>query len=429
MAERMNKSELMVWLREHNVEFPISATVRHLRALYESQPRGKEVPECSNDGDSTTDEEEEQLDAEIRVLEKRKRIADLRRELAETEVLPNKQPDFQDVKHTVPKFANSDFYNANKWITDFERACDAINGDDLFKLKCIRRMMEPGTEAEWVLRIDKSTTYKQFRDHFLENFGHVYSVAEVIDKLRKTPFVPGKSSVMGYILQMQEIASRANIDEAQTVQLIIDGFRDRSANIAVLYPANNIGQLKQLARRYSHLREVNSVPSPTASAKTKITRATALPVKPSDYVLRCYNCSGTGHLSVDCLKPRREIGSCFRCGSMQHKLKDCPKPAPRNQDRVALVEEFVRRQPKEPTVEDDLAGALSEINMVSVAFLSDENVQPFIKFLSVFDTGSPINLIQRSSVPTTLLPTREVFSGNRSVGGFPLCCYGIVYVP
>lgn len=44
---------------------------------------------------------------------------------------------------------------------------------------------------------------------------------------------------MGYILKMQEISSRADIDEARTVQISVEVFvRDRSADIAALYPSS-----------------------------------------------------------------------------------------------------------------------------------------------------------------------------------------------
>lgn len=36
---------------------------------------------------------------------------------------------------------------------------------------------------------------------------------------------------------MQEMAARANVNEAQTVQFIIDAFHDRSSSIAILYSA------------------------------------------------------------------------------------------------------------------------------------------------------------------------------------------------
>lgn len=368
----------MDWLNERNVEIPATATIKHLRALYENHPENMADHDEDEEEDQEDDNEEEiMLNAEIRILQKRKQIADLRRELAANDALVGRPPDFHDVKCLVPLFAGGDSYIPERWLEDFERACDSVRGDAEFRLKCIRRLMEPGSEAEWFLRVDRSSTYNEFRRNFLENFGHSFTVAEIIDKLRKTTFSSCNTTVMGYILKMQEIALRANIDEAQIVQIIVDGFHDRSADISVLYPAKDMTQLKQLARRYAQLREARSTPV-RATPSSSVSSKSKAKIDP-DSTLRCYNCSGKGHISARCPEPRREPGSCFRCGSHQHIIKDCPKPAPRRKDQVALVEDFRQGNHLNTATErssEQLSGALSEINLVSVAFLSEGKVHP-----------------------------------------------------
>ncbi|XP_055590817.1 uncharacterized protein LOC129742899 [Uranotaenia lowii] len=356
--DRASKNELMTWLEDRHIEFPSSATVRHLRALYDIEIQRErrtntegELPSISGSPERNCgeedNEEERQLDAEIRLLQKRRLVADLRREIAAIEAefniynappaAPIKAPEFRDIKYSVPIFSGGAAYDAEKWIHDFEQACESIHGDGDFRFMAVRRMMEPGSEAELFLRVDRSRNYQEFRTSFLENFSHVHSVSEIIDMMKKTTFSAAKTSVMGYILKMQEIASRANIDEKQTVELIVDGFRDRSANIAVLYPATTIAQLKQLAHRYSQLREMHTASFATSRGGKPPARPAT---KPSD--VRCFNCSGMGHVSANCPEPKREIGSCFRCGSDQHKLKDCPKPAYVMKRQVAMVDDFRR---------------------------------------------------------------------------------------
>lgn len=83
-----------------------------------------------------------------------------------------------------------------------------------------------------------------------------------VEKMKKIVHDPNKMTVMGYILRMQELASRANIANAHVVRYAIEGLRDRTANIAVLYMATTICALKQLALRYVQLREAYSVPMP-----------------------------------------------------------------------------------------------------------------------------------------------------------------------
>ena len=432
MPAQMNKQELIQWLQEHGVEFPAIATVRHLRDLYDSHPENQAGDE-EDDGDGENggeddrdnDGEESALDEEIRVLQKRKQIADLRRELAGVELF-SRPPDFQDVRCLVPLFSGSDSYVPERWLNDFERACDSVRGDADFRLKCIRRMMEPGTEAEWFLRVDRSTNYAEFRENFVQNFGHTFTVAEIIDQLQRTTFASSNTSVMGYILKMQEIASRANIDETQTIQMIVDGFRDRSADISVLYPATNMVQLKQLARRYVRLREIRSASvRPTPPVAVKGGAKPKINVVPDSGEIRCYNCSGRGHISARCREPRRTPGSCFRCGSGEHIIKNCPKAAPRNKDEVALLDEFRRNEPVD-NPNGGINAALSELNLVSVAFLSDKTVHPAKTYLSLFDTGSPINLVKRSAVPSESISENKKYSGFRSIGNFPLCTYAVI---
>lgn len=444
-SERASKAELMAWLRGRHIEFPPSATVRHLRILHDLEVQRERTANAAVDDDAPALDDQEQnggvrdndeerlLDAEIRILQKRRFVADLRREIAAIEaelnvvnVAPIKPPDFRDVKYSVPSFRGGESYDAGKWIRDFEQACDSVHGDDDFRLMCIRRLMEPGSEAELFLKVDRSRTYQEFRTSFLENFSHVHSVSEIIDIMKKTTFSSAKTTIMGYILKMQEIASRANIDEKQMVELIVDGFRDRSANVAVLYPATTIAQLKQLAHRYSQLRDMYSaVPSTSGRGKPGIKPAT----NASTSDARCFNCSGVGHLSAACPEPKREIGSCFRCGSNQHKLRDCPKPPPANRQQIALVDEF---RLGSAVLADEMVelsgGTIPEVNKVSVTFLTASKVQINKTFNSLFDTGSPINLIQRSAVPSHYIPTEKKYFGYRGVGGFPLCTYGIIPV-
>lgn len=206
--------------------------------------------------------EEELLTAKLRLMSKQKQLFEMETQMLGPITQKLLKPNYDDVKHLISSFSNADEYDAHKWLDDFERACDSVNADQSTRLTFFRQSMKSNSDAELFLRTDHSATYSDIRTHFLANFGHVFSISEVIDRLRKTTFRSTNSnSVMGYILKMQEIALRARIDEEQTVQFIIDGFQDTSPHIAVLYPATNIACLKKLAHRYSQLRELNQVQS------------------------------------------------------------------------------------------------------------------------------------------------------------------------
>jgi hypothetical protein len=222
-----------------------------------------------------------------------------------------------------------------KWLTDFERACDAVNDADAFKLRCIRLLMKPASEGELFLRVDRSANYAEFRDNFLKTFGYDYTMAEIISQLKANVYVPGKISIIGYILQMQEIAARAEVDEAQTVKLILDGFQDSSSSIAILYYAQTIEQLKQLSRRYAELRAKSSAVT-KSSATSRVSAAEADKIG-----IRCFNCSKYGHYASSCTAQKRAKGSCFRCGSLQHMLKDCTQQPVTSSELVGTTDHKV----------------------------------------------------------------------------------------
>ncbi|XP_041449371.1 uncharacterized protein LOC121404204 [Drosophila obscura] len=330
--EMMDKEKITEWLLENEIIFPASATLRQLRKLaisggMEEVSGSLEKLEIENhhnvniegkvsESDQMDDlkDEEDLLDAAIRVAEKKKKLAAL------MTMDNNVTDDIRMVKQLVVPFSASENDEGSKWILDFERMCRGVNESNHFRLRCVRMLMKAGTEADLFMRVDKSKTYDEFKENFLKTFGRSNSTADVVLLLKETTFNPGKNSVMGYILLMEEIAMRADIEEKLTVQFIIDGFRDRSTSIALLYSATTIGKLKELARQYEALRK---------STQTTFKRSEMSASGPDQNQVRCYNCSAHGHYASSCPAPLREKGSCFQCGSMQHKVKDCQqKPVP-----------------------------------------------------------------------------------------------------
>lgn len=358
-------------------------------------------------------EEEKLLDAQLRIQEKQLQLLRLQQQNhSDSELIAPIdrhifKPKFQDIKHLVPLFNGDNDYDAHKWISDFERACDSVNADDHTRLVFFCQSMKIDSVAELFLRTDASENYGEIKANFLTNFDNRYSNSEIIDKLRRTTFRSTKLTVIGYILRMQTIAAQSTIDEKQLIQLIIQGFEDSSAHVAVLYPANNLQELKDLAHRYAELREhgvsVQSTIGSNNSDSAKNQR---------------FDCSG---LARDSSAPRRQEGSCFRCGSMQHQLQSCPKPSTGpTENRVALFQQL----------EDDANGEDIEFfNNVSVTFLKGCSEVCSENFVALFDSGSPISLIQRSEVPETLMihtHTRE--TKYHGIGNNNLKTYGIIVI-
>lgn len=186
----------------------------------------------------------------------------------------------------------------------------------------------------------------------------------------------------------------------------------------MLYPATTIAMFNRLIPRYVQLRGANAVL--VASHQAQIERPGLERDRMDNFAdakpaLRCFNCSGLGHIAAHCPKPRRMPRTCFRCGSAQHTIRDCTKPAANIADQVALTDKFQG--------DSDGTQRFLEVNNVSVTFQYDVPVTQCNMFTSLFDTGSPISLMRRSSLPLKL-SGESTYSGFSGIGHFKLCTFG-----
>lgn len=165
-------------------------------------------------------EEEEQLDAQLRIQEKKLRLLNIQQQLqrSDSDLMSPiarhiMKPQYKDIKHLIQLFSGQEDYDAKKWVDDFERACDSVRADDHMRLVFFRQSMKSDSVAELFLRTDSSDKYSDIKANFLANFYHRFSVSEIIDKLRRTTFRSTKLTIIGYILKMQAIATQSTIDE------------------------------------------------------------------------------------------------------------------------------------------------------------------------------------------------------------------------
>ncbi|XP_033237258.1 uncharacterized protein [Drosophila pseudoobscura] len=341
----IEKQQLLNWMDGQGIAHSSNATLRQLQKLaYENgyvpdRPTSPVVqtkfnassdndpdipadPNLENDADTLTPvvgkariPEEEELDAAIRILQKRALLTKL---MAESSSV-------KEVIRAMVPFSNPRDQDAGLWIMKLERACSAVDESDAYKLRCARLLMAPNSEADTFMRLDTSENYDQFKTNFLKTFDKACSTTELVMQLQKTFYIPAKTSVMGYILQMQELALRASVCEIEAVHFIIDGFRDTSPAFALLYGAKTFNELKELSHRYADLRAKNKPKWNSSTISSALTSASAQSSLTSNGEMRCYNCSLFGHYASDCKAPKRAKGSCIRCGSLSHTIKTCPE--------------------------------------------------------------------------------------------------------
>ncbi|XP_058974420.1 uncharacterized protein LOC131800747 [Musca domestica] len=112
---------------------------------------------------------------------------------------------------------------------------------------------------------------------------------------------------------MQQIADDAPISEAELVECILEGLRDKTSAISIFYPAKTVAELKNLIPRYEKILDGRKINKTTSENQT--TTLTTV---------RCYNCSEYGHYASSCTREKRQHGSCFKCGKFGHLRTQCP---------------------------------------------------------------------------------------------------------
>jgi hypothetical protein len=222
-------------------------------------------------------------------------------------------------------------------------------------------------------------------------------------------------SVHEYLLVMKEIP-KGKIEVEALIQYVINGIVDSPSNKAVLYGANNLADFKKKLQVYETMKTKNAshhtkaAPSETFSKTvgSKVrnnNRATEQETAPTSNERRCYNCNLSGHLAVNCPKPKRERGSCFKCGSLLHRVSNCPERNVQREGQAAASNQNQGRHQVKKTEQ------LSEIMLVEKKNLvpSSSNCEVPVTLIprvhssdliAVVDTGGPISLIKDFFVPS-----------------------------
>lgn len=344
--------------------------------------------------------------------------------------------DMTAIEAMVSQFSGDDTYDVYKWMNDLDDAFGILQFDNQTKFIAMRRLLS-GT-AKLFVRTVAAVNYDELRDALIDEFGRRYSNDEVYIQLRSRRLKPTET-VHRYVIEMQEIASRANIPEHELIDIILAGIGDTSTSAAMLYGATTLRDLKTLVVRYERLRASASAtaairrsmssnlstaakPNTNNAVRNNAMPAAAATDATNDTSIRCFNCSRFGHYQSACPKPKRPENSCFRCGKLDHVYKNCPN-RPAALTSTAFQRTNVNTAAGAIENMNELTEELNALQTVSVALgYSDFKYAKFQSVLCLFDSGSPRCFVKRALTPN--LRETKLFKLPYSLGNKPLMSYG-----
>lgn len=137
------------------------------------------------------------------------------------------------------KFDGSDLHDVSKWIADLENVFEVFRYSDRDKLVAARHLMSG--HAKRFTDIVRVRTYEELKNALVKEFRRAFSVQDVLKQLRAR-MIKSDESPRQYVIEMQFIASRANIAETDLIDIIIDGLNDKSPLISMLFSATTIAK-------------------------------------------------------------------------------------------------------------------------------------------------------------------------------------------
>lgn len=332
-----------------------------------------------------------------------------------------------EIRPLISQFSGNTDYPVKLWLADFKNIMSSYNAMEMDYLR-ISRQLFIGAAASFIQN-KVFTSWDVFEQAFIAEFYHPLKPSKVYYMLEQRKKLPNETP-HEYLLEMEKIAHRGPCDTEELLARILIGLNDGTAAFAVIAAARTLAELRAALPRYGEIHEVEM-----ARIKEERARRAQLPnnkVKPLNQPARgesfskfanvdlCFKCSKPGHKSYECTnKAIRPKGSCFACGDTSHQIRDCPKK------KVGMI--AVGGEPTQPvpTWNDDVEASEAEIEeyqQVRVNWLQiNGNPKLSVNANALIDSGSPVNFIRRSVVPTFIVrdnkpaPTQFTGIGNKTL--------------
>ncbi|XP_073835258.1 uncharacterized protein [Musca autumnalis] len=308
------REEIMTELKNLGISFPDTATIMQLREMLKNVIGDNAANNTSTAAASASAEvaTETETDILVRHLENKMKILRLQKEVEELEEQKDSKrkttATFADIEGALPKFSGDNEENILKWVQEFEKVTEVVGCTSAEKFLFARRMM--AGSAILFMRTSVSRDWPGFKEELCAEFKRDLGAKEILKKLESRVWRKGGESLHRYVLIMQQIAEDAPISEAEKIEYIVEGLRDKSPAASIFYNVTSIAEFKNLIPRYEKLMD------------NRVMQSGGAMVALQD--VRCFNCSEFGHYATNCQKEKRQAGSCFKCGKMGHLKAHCP---------------------------------------------------------------------------------------------------------
>ncbi|XP_041449939.1 uncharacterized protein LOC121404469 isoform X2 [Drosophila obscura] len=234
---------------------------------------------------------------------------------------------FNVIKECVPEFNGEG--DIDVWLTCIKnvQAIFKVEDDIMRSLICARIK---GKASAWFFAnySPLSAGIDQILHQLRVMFGNKDNILETRRKFEQRKWIFDEKFVVYYHEKLL-LAKDLNMNDAETIQYLIDGIPDQQLRNQALLQC--FVSTEAMLMAFQHLNRPRPPPTkmrPSLADVKNYTGPKSDVSQPgttttSSQAMKCYNCHSLGHSAAECRKPVRPDGACYACGEYGHVARDC----------------------------------------------------------------------------------------------------------
>lgn len=216
---------------------------------------------------NNADEDDAQMQLQLVQLRLKHEMLRLQREIAAMEEGAHAAPPvaaqavrrqvrFGEIKNAIVKFSGEDWaLGVLDFLRHLEQILDHVNADETLRYLVLRNSL---TGAARLLLKRGELTYDGLKGRLIAEFGRAVSRREIYQALANRRMKSGES-VRRYVMEMEAIARRSDVEDADLVAFVRDGLASRTASEPLFMMANNMADVKRAIDRFEQRQAMREV--------------------------------------------------------------------------------------------------------------------------------------------------------------------------